>query len=221
MLSVAFRSSRVVRLGVAGVVAAAAVLAPDTGAAQVAHKRFKFEERGGMLTATGGFREMFDRRLRQQLRSGFASTVVMRIYLYNSRGGAPIAATGYTLRAVYDLWDQRFQLRAEDARGKRSVSIKKVGRLVDVLTSLWRFPLVKIDRIERGKHYFVAVLTEVNPMQPEVLAEVRRWLRRPTRRHRRIGSESFFGSFVSIFVNNKIRRAEKIFKVRSQPFFRR
>ena len=55
-------------------------------------------------------------------------------------------------------------------------------------------------------------------MSPEVVAEVRRWLRRPYRQPPGVSSENFFGSFVSIFVNDKVRRAEKIFRVRTQAF---
>jgi hypothetical protein len=89
------------------------------------------------------------------------------------------------------------------------------------LTSLWRFPLVTLDRVKPQDQYFVAGIGEVNPMSEDLLEEVRRWLRNPQGDRRSTGSESFFGSFVSIFVNNKIRRAEKTFRLRTQPFYRR
>ena len=78
---------------------------------------------------------------------------------------------------------------------------------------------MRMAKIARARNYFVAAIVEVNPMSREVLAEVRRWLRRPSGGHEG-GSESFFGSFVSIFVNNKVRRSERTWKIRSQLFYK-
>jgi hypothetical protein len=190
-------------------------------AESVVFKRGRFIQRGKELSVTVGFREMFDRKLRDRLRSGFATTVVMRIYLYRKKDGKPIALSVRTLKAVYDLWKERFVLRAQDHRGTRYVRLKSEKKVVDRLTSLWRFPIATVGQIRPSTHYFVAVIAEVNPMRDEVLAEVKRWLRNPHGGHRKVGGESFFGSFVSIFINNKIRRAEKTFRLKTQPFFRR
>ncbi|MCC6748990.1 MAG: hypothetical protein IT371_15125 [Deltaproteobacteria bacterium] len=189
-------------------------------AESVVLKAADFREERGQLVVSAGFRELFDHALRKQLRSGFATTVVMRVYLYARDGGAAVAVSGQTLRAVYDLWDEVYLLRVEDARGNYYVRLRDQRQVVDRLTSFWRFPVGALARLRRGEGYFVAGVVEVNPMSPEVLAEVRRWLRNPSRQPRQVGGESFFGSFVSIFVNNKIRRAERTFKFRSQLHWR-
>jgi hypothetical protein len=205
------------------VVACAPLLWPTVGwgAEPVVFKRGRFHEEGKSITATVGFREMFDGKLRGRLRSGFATTVVMRIYLYRKGGGRPISFSVRTLRAVYDLWEERYLLRVQDHRGKSVVRLRDDRKVVDKLTSLWHFPISAIDQLRPSDQYFVAVIAEVNPMSEQLLEEVRRWLRNPHGGHRRVSSESFFGSFVSIFVNNKIRRAEKTFRLRTQPFYRR
>lgn len=169
---------------------------------------------------TGGFREMFQAKLRKRLRSGFTTTVVMRTFVYRRPGGKPVRVIAHTLRAVYDLWEQTYFFTIETSRGVRHRKLHSEKQVVDRLTSYWRFPLGSIAQFKNAQEYFVAAVIEVNPMQPEVLAEVRRWLRQPSTGRRRMSGESFFGSFVSIFVNNKVRRAEKTFKVQSQPFFR-
>lgn len=205
-----------------GTIALCALLfvAVSAGAQTVVTKRGLFEERDGQLTATVGFREMFGEQLKKRLRSGFASSVVMRVFLYPKAGGRPMAATARTLRAVYDLWDEKYLLSVEERGKTYHQELRDEKELVDRLTSFWRLPLVPISQISKKEMYFVAAIVEVNPMQAEVLAEVRRWLRTPYRRHSQMGGESFFGSFVSIFINNKIRRAESTFKVRTQLFYR-
>ena len=51
------------------------------------------------------------------------------------------------------------------------------------------------------------------------MADVRRWLVQPARGQRRLGAgDSFFGSFVSIFVNPHIEDSERQVRFVSQPF---
>ena len=186
--------------------------------APVYEKQAAFARRGKHLTMSMHFAELFDAKQVARLRSGFATSVVMRVYLYEHGSGRPVFATARTLRAVYDLWDETYRLQIDDAGGKRVVRLKETRALVARLGSFRTFPLLLYDELRPAKSYFVAVLVEINPMSPEVLAAVRRWLRKPLRRQ--VGGDSLFGSFVSIFVNDKIRRAERTFKLRSQSFYR-
>ena len=185
------------------------------------YKQGVFFEEDGQLKVSIGFREMIDERLQRRMLSGFTITVAMRIYLYEQGGGRPIAFAVRTLRAVYDLWDETFLFKLEEPHRQRKARFSRQRDVVDRLTSIWRFPLVGLEKIRPGVKYFVAVIAEVNPMSEELLEEVRRWLRNPYSEHRQASSgSSFFGSFVSIFVNNKIRNADKTFQLRTQPFFR-
>lgn len=199
-----------------GVLPASSALAED----ELAIKHASFIEEGSTLSLTVGFREMLDLAARSRLRNGFATTVVMRIYLYRRDGGRPIAFSARTLKAVYDLWDEQFLLRVEEPGRLRHLKFRDQSQVVDRLTSLWRFPLTSVSAVSPGEEYFVAIIAEVNPMSEATLAEVRQWLRNPYGTQHSVG-ESFFGSFVSIFINNKIRSAEKTFRLRTQPFYRR
>jgi len=67
--------------------------------------------------------------------------------------------------------------------------------------------------------YMLAMEVELNPVSKETLAEVRRWLSQGTGGGLDRGG-AFFGSFVSVFVNPKIAAADRVLRIRSQPFFR-
>jgi hypothetical protein len=219
------RSRRRSRLAAGGLLTVGALCgllaSPARAEDDVGYKRGAFLEQGKMLTISVGFREMMSSTLRGRLRNGFSTTVVMRLYLYERSSGQLVAFSARTLKAVYDLWDEQYLLRVEEPGTTRAVHERREQRIVDLLTSCWRFPLVGLDRLKPGTQYFVALIAEVNPMSEELLEEVRRWLRNPAGEHRRGSEGSLFGSFVSIFVNNKIRSAEKTFRFRTQPFYRR
>ena len=65
--------------------------------------------------------------------------------------------------------------------------------------------------------YRVAWIVELNPVSKELLAQVRKWLSRP-REGGPIDGESYFGSFVSLFVNRKVGDAEKVLQFRTQVY---
>jgi hypothetical protein len=67
--------------------------------------------------------------------------------------------------------------------------------------------------------YYLAMRVDLNPVSQETLTEVRRWLSQGTGGGLDRGGV-FFGSFVSVFVNPKIADADRVLRIRSQPFFR-
>jgi hypothetical protein len=67
--------------------------------------------------------------------------------------------------------------------------------------------------------FVLGMVVELNPVSQQTLAEVRRWLSLGTGGGLDHGG-SFFGSFVSVFVNPKLPAADRVFRLRSQPFFR-
>jgi hypothetical protein len=66
---------------------------------------------------------------------------------------------------------------------------------------------------------YVASLIQLNPLSNSTVARIRRWLARP-RGDYNVEGKSFFGSFVSLFVNDRIGSAERVLRLRSQDFER-
>src|SRR5690606_37559173 len=62
---------------------------------------------------------------------------------------------------------------------------------------------------------YFAVLIELNPVSPESVHRLRRWLARPATGGRASG-DAFFGSFVSLFINRQIGSAQRTLRFRSQ-----
>ncbi len=81
------------------------------------------------------------------------------------------------------------------------------------------FPVAQVAQLPANGRYVVAVRGDLNPISEDLLIEVRRWLVQPSHGQRRLGAgDSFFGSFVSIFVNPRIEDSERQVRFVSQPF---
>ena len=179
-----------------------------------------FAERGEDLTVTTAFTELLDRKAYERLKSGFATTIVARIYVFRKDKELPVSMAMASLRAVYDLWDEVYVVRIDGPQGRVTSRYKSQADALRALTSFEECPIAPLADIPQGPLHYMAMVVELNPVSKELLAEMRRWLTRSSGSARLDRSSSFFGSFVSVFVNPKLPEADRILKYRSQPFYR-
>jgi len=210
------------RVAAAVVLASALVAGPSPAwAADPAPLRVVgFATKSGRLTVSVGLQDLFGDAERERLKSGFATRVLVRAALEEAATGEPVAVAVQRAEIVYDIWDERFDVRTSDGLG---VERRAVSPTAD--EAIWRaavlfdLPMVDMARLRPGAAYVLAVRGDLNPISEDLLIEVRRWLVQPARGQRRLGAgDSFFGSFVSIFVNPRIEDSERQVRFVSQPF---
>ncbi|MBI4512312.1 MAG: DUF4390 domain-containing protein [Deltaproteobacteria bacterium] len=186
----------------------------------VGARRLEIHERGHKLTVSGTFTDVFDQVLLERLSSGFATTILVRAYLFRKGQRAPISQSAATVRVIYDLWDEAYLVQVRDPTGERNSRHATRAEALRTATSLQGFPIADLSVVGLGVSHQLAVIVEVNPLSQEVIADVRRWLARPSAGTSLAGRSSFFGSFVSVLVNPKIEEAESTLRFRSQWFTR-
>jgi hypothetical protein len=183
---------------------------------EVPTRPVRFVEKDGHVFISVAYPELFDGDLLDQLSSGFAQTLIVRLYVYPEGDDAALWFTSATFRALYAQWDEVYLVRIRDPSGEKNLTERaRAAALVD-LTTLRELPLCPTSVLEQGRGYFVGVIVEVNPVTHELVAEVRKWLTRP--RGGAVGTDSLFGSFVSIFANPKVPEADKTLRFRSPTF---
>jgi hypothetical protein len=182
-------------------------------------QRMRFIERGQNLTANGNIAKLFDQAAYEELNSGFPSTIQIGTAVY-PRGGKDPISVGVELRTVvYDLWDEQYVIRIEGQAGKRTRKVKYRAEALKILTAIEDFPIASLANIPYDDVFYLRITVQLNPVSKETLAEVRRWLSQGTGGGLDRGGV-FFGSFVSVFVNPKIADADRVLRIRSQPFYR-
>ncbi len=174
----------------------------------------------GRLVASVGMQDLFGPAERQRLTSGFATRILIRVYLHREGSSDPIALAIQRSEIVYDIWDEKFRLRITRGPGTDAeVAVKTVDEAIARAAVLQRFPVADARALEPGARYFLAFRADLNPISEELLADVRRWLVQPARGQRRLGAgDSVFGSFVSIFVNPRVEDSERQVRFLSQTF---
>jgi hypothetical protein len=61
-------------------------------------------------------------------------------------------------------------------------------------------PVAQRALLTAGQPYFLGVVVDVNPVSPELVEQMRRWMARPTGSTGIAPSDALFGSFVQLFV---------------------
>ena len=186
---------------------------------QVEFDRMQFVERGDVLTVTTRIKALFDSGTFQALDTGIPSVVVIRMWVYPQGSNDPVAFQLVQRTATYDLWDEVYLISLEEPGGRRSKRVKYRAEALKLLTEIDDMPIARTADLAYEKHFALAMTVELNPVSKETLAEVRRWLSQGTGGGLDRGG-SFFGSFVSVFVNPKIPEADRVLRIRSQPFYR-
>jgi hypothetical protein len=172
------------------------------------------------LLVSVGLQDLITDPDRQRLMSGFATRILIRVYLHQEGLDDPVAVAFQRAEIVYDLWDERFRVRVTRESGVQAPTDARTSDDVIWRTcALWHFPVADLARLRSNTRYFLAFRADLNPISEELLSDVRRWLVQPPRGQRRVGAgDSVFGSFVSIFVNPRVEDSERQVRFLSQPF---
>ena len=160
--------------------------------------------------------DFLTREVIKKLDSGLPQNIVMRVYAYPEDGKRPIAVSALTCRVVYDLWGEGYRVQAQSARGERSLSVRGREGIVRSCLTVDDLALGDTFAAHRGKRIYFAAIIELNPLSPETVERIRRWLSKSG--SRQIEGEAFFGSFVSIFVSRGLGSAERTMTFRSRSF---
>lgn len=206
---------------VAAVLGIAAVALADDEPPDV--QRMRFVETGDELTVStlppGGIGKLFDAGAYEALGTGIPSTVVIRIQIAPRDSNTPVAEQLIQRSVVYDVWDEVYTLRLDQPGRRETFQVKYRSEALTWLTAIGDLPIARLSALPVNQVFVLKMVVELNPVSKETLAEVRRWLSQGNSGGLDRGG-TFFGSFVSVFYNPKIADADRVLRIRSQPFYR-
>lgn len=215
------------RLAAVFVLLAATVAFADDDEEDILVQRVRFVERGTLLhvAAPAGsppgptINKLFDQASYEALDSGFTATVIVRMWVYPKDSTDPVSFVAIQRQVLYNLWDEVYELKFDDPSGRKVFKEKRKAEAFKKLTSLEDIAIARLADLPYEKVFLLAMEVELNPVSKETLAQVRRWLSQGNGGGLDRGG-AFFGSFVSVFVNPKIAEADRVLRMRSQPFYR-
>jgi hypothetical protein len=198
----------------AAMVAIASLTGASAGAQDVRTRRIGVAWEDGVPHVSFSYRDVLSDRGLEKLESGLPQTITLRVYAYGEDGSEPLAVGGRTCRVVFDLWEEVYRVQIATAEGDRVVRVRTRDAVIDRCLRVRGEPVGRARDYHpaRGQTIYFATLAELNPISPETVQNIRRWLARPGGH---VEGNAFFGSFVSLFVNRRIGDAERTVRFRS------
>jgi hypothetical protein len=191
----------------------AALLCSSPPAAAEEVRTVRTSRSGDTLTVAFSISDLLDEAAQEELESGLPTRIALRITLRSEDAAEGVRASIRTCEVTYDLWDEVFHVHIEDERQSKwydATSRNDALRLCTVV----RDTKIDVAGLSSGP-YVVGVVAELNPVSTAMLEGLRAWLRVPASSGE---GQSFFGSFVAIFINRRIGEADRTLRFRSEPF---
>jgi hypothetical protein len=155
-----------------------------------------------LLRASFSYRDVLaEPGLMKKLSSGLPTVIAMRAYVYREGEGTPVALAARVCRVVYDLWDEVYRVHISEPERERDQAAVLDG-VLRLCTDARDLPVVRRGLLAAGQAYFLGVVVDVNPVSPEMVEQMRRWMSRPTGSTGIGPGDALFGSFVQLFVRH-------------------
>lgn len=168
------------------------------------------------LTITYSAADLMNQDALKKLDSGLPQRMVVQHFVYRGGRSEPIAAGGHGCKVVFDLWQALYRVEYERfGFAPSALAVRTRAEVIERCLIMRQFPLASAQDLTSAKRIYVGSLIELNPLSTTTVARIRRWLSRP-RGEYNVETKSFFGSFVSLFVNDRIGTAERVLRLRSQ-----
>ena len=176
-----------------------------------------FAREGRLWRASFSFRDALTPGNIQKLSSGLPTVIAMRAYVIEQGVEAPVALALRTCRVVYDLWDEVYRIRVTGAGGERDLAVINVEGVMRQCTEAREYPIVERGVLHAARPHFLGVIVDINPVSPQMLEQMRRWVARPTGSTGIGPSDALFSSFVGLFVR-QIGASDNTVRFRTATF---
>ena len=177
---------------------------PFAHPAALAPRQANYAWDGDLLRGSFSYRDVLsDPDLVKKLSSGLPMVIVMRAYVYREGPDIgqdiPIALAPRVCRVVYDLWDEVYRVHVSEPERERDQAAVLDG-VLRLCTEARDLPVVRRSLLSAKQAYFLGVVVDVNPVSPEIVDQIHRWMSRPTGSTGIGPGDALFGSFAQLFV---------------------
>jgi len=147
-----------------------------------------------------GFREIIDAKIQEKLRRGLPTTIVLTATVYRGAGGEPLSTTAQTCKVTWHVWEEAYRVevtRPGSSQVRWTTTIEGVLRRCAEVRRLLagdrsQIP-ANVPLVASGK-------IQVNPISPEVLKKIQRWVMRPASTGTAAPGDALFSTFTGLFL---------------------
>jgi hypothetical protein len=187
----------------------ATVVARDAG--------FEWDTDRGLLYLNMSFRDVVDAGVRSKLSRGLPTTIVLTATLQRAGSTEPLSTTAQTCRVTWHVWEEAYHveiIRPGSSQVRWTTTLEGVLRRC---AEARRLLAGNSTQIPQGVALFARGSIQINPVSPEVLQKLKRWVMRPSSNGTVAPGDALFSTFAGLFLQ-RIGDAEREQRFQTRAF---
>ncbi len=175
---------------------------------------FQWDSAKQNLFVSLAFRDAVDAEIQGKLGRGLPTTIVFTGAIYRPGVEQPLSTTAQSCRITWHVWDEVYQIevvRPGTTRLERSLNLNGVLRRCAEVggSTAARWLLAGTSaQIPVGVPLYLQGKVQVNPVSPDVLQRIRRWVSRPSGTGIAAPGDALFSTFTGLFLQ-RVGAAER------------
>jgi hypothetical protein len=197
------------------------LLVPMTARAEdeppVRAAEFSWDASGQYIYADFSLSDVVDAEIERKLSRGLPTTIVFTGLVFRVGSNTPVSSTLHSCRVTWHVWEEMYRVEVtrtneRTARRHWSPTVEGVLRRCVRIQGLL---IADHNQLQKGTKIFLRGQVEVNPISPELLSKIRRWVSRPASTQTVTPGHALFSTFTGLFMK-RVDGAERSLMIRTR-----
>ncbi len=154
------------------------------------------------------FRDVLDARIQEKLRRGLPTTIVLTATISRPGANQVLSTTAQTCKVTWHVWEEAYRVEITRPGSNQVRWTTTVEGVLRRCAEARRLLAGDRAQIPEGATLIANGKIQVNPISPEVLKKIQRWVMRPSSTGTAAPGDALFSTFTGLFLQ-RIGDAER------------
>lgn len=169
-----------------------------------------------LLYLSVAFRDVIDEKIQEKLSRGLPTTILLTAALYRPNLPDPVSTTAQTCKVTWHVWEEAYRVEITRPGGSQVRWTTTIEGVLRRCGEAHRLLAGDRSQIPENTPMRVVGKIQVNPISPEVLTRIQRWVTRPASTGTAAPGDALFSTFTGLFLQ-RVGDAERDVKFASRP----
>lgn len=169
---------------------------------------FEWDADQKLLYLSVAFRDVLDARIQEKLRRGLPTTIVLTATVSRPGAREVLSTTAQTCKVTWHVWEEAYRVELTRPGLNQVRWTTTVEGVLRRCAEARRLLAGDRTQIPEGTSLLANGKIQVNPISPEVLKKIQRWVMRPSSTGTAAPGDALFSTFTGLFLQ-RIGDAER------------
>ena len=170
----------------------------------------------GLLYLDMNFRDVLDAGIRGKLSRGLPTTIVLTATVQKAGSSEPLSTTTQTCRITWHVWEEAYYLEIVRPGATQTRWTTTLEGVLRRCAEVHRLLAGDTTQVPLGASLYARGSVQINPVSPEVLKKLQRWVMRPSSTGTAAPGDALFSTFTGLFLQ-RIGDAEREVRFFTRP----